>query len=867
MNPSGRALALASMCSFLSGASALVYEIVWTRELGLTVGTTTAAVSVVLAAFMSGLALGAASLGRVADRTSDPLKLFARLQAGVGLYALGLPVLISIGTPAYVSLARAAAAGPLLLLLRFGIGFLLLAPPTVLMGGALPALLRFSASRHAGLGLHLSTLYTFNLAGAVVGSVATGFVLIRILGVRGATLVAVVTNLAVAATGMLWSAASRAASCAARPRPSALTDSESSHPTLTTGARRLVWAVVFFSGLLAMGYEVVWTRILIFSVGSTVYSFSIILATVLVGLALGSALLAALAERAHPMRILAGAELLAGVTALALVPLFGRVPPIVEALSQHLGYSSTARIAATVAHCLLLTLIPATLMGVVFPLGMRLLVDDLRRAGRAVGAAYTVNALGSIVGSVAIGFLVIPLLSLKGTLLLLAAVQVVLGWLLLARCDLSPPGRRRVLMASAVLIGGAFGGASGLLRGPNPFDAPERVVQGSPDAIEAHHDGVGASVSVARYADGSRSLRIDGFEAAADDARGGYMPLMAHIPLLLHPDPRRFLVICFGTGTTAGTGLLYPGLGVEGVDINPSVFEFAGYFERVNRGVARDPRARLVVDDGRNFLMTTRGLYDVISSEPMPPTLATVVNLYTREYYQLAHERLRPGGLLVQWLPFHLLTVDEALGILRTVQEVFPETSLWIHSSTGIIVARRDAPVQIDLLALGRRLDSQELRMDLERLQVIGPEGLADRYMLGAREIRLLTAGIALITDDRPSLEFHSPRYVTLASLRQDRARSLEMVYRLRARASLPLQNASAAERVAFESRREVCTHRLLAELWLTMGRTSDARRELSEALARARSCSDQQKRALLDVIRVGPVDAILGLLGTCLRY
>lgn len=306
------------------------------------------------------------------------------------------------------------------------------------------------------------------------------------------------------------------------------------------------------------------------------------------------------------------------------------------------------------------------------------------------------------------------------------------------------------------------------------------------------------------------------------------MPMMTHIPMLLHPDPHRLLVICFGTGATAGSGLLHSDTSVDVVDINPAVFEFAPYFEKANHGVARDPRARLVLDDGRNFLLTTTERYDVITAEPMPPRFAGVINLYSKEYYQLARERLRPGGFVVQWLPVHLITFDEALRILKTMQDVFPETTLWLHSNTGVIVSRRDFPIGIDLGLLRRGYDHGALRDDLVRLGLPTPSSFATMHALGPEAMRVATAPVGAITDDHPSLEFHRIRSglgLYRGPLGFEEARSMELIQRLRAETAPPsLKGATAVEAEEVARHRKAESGRALAQIHALWGLRAEPR-------------------------------------------
>ena len=829
---------------FVSGACALVYQVVWVRQLLLLTGSTTAAVSTVLAIFMAGLGAGAWLFGARADRARSPLKLYGYLELGIGIYALLLPRLLAAATPTYVELARDLAGRPgLLLVLRVTLGALVLAVPTVLMGGTLPVLVRYVGRRADRFGADLGRLYGANLLGGVAGSLAAGFVLIRTLGVEGATLAAVAANLAIALLALVWGAreatppASDAAEVGLRLE-------------MAPSARPWVWAAVVFSGFVTMAYEVLWTRILVFAFTSTVYAFTLILSTFLTGLALGSRLFVSIERRPRPLQALAAAQILAGLAALVFTPLSTRAADLIGQMMQRFGSTGGVFLGATALTAALVMLVPATLMGLVLPLGMRLLVDDLARAGRRVGTAYLSNTLGSMAGSLLAGFVLIPILGLKRTLLVVAALQVALGWALLPHLELEPRRRRGALALSAGLLVTAAVAASVMLAGPAPFD--RRLARWPGAVIEAHRDAVGASFTVVRAPEIGTSLRIDGFDAATAGLRAAYMPMMTHIPMLLHPEPRRLLVICFGTGGTAGAGLLHRDATIDVVDINPTVFEMATYFSEWNHGVAADRRARLIADDGRNFLLTTRESYDVITSEPMPPGFAGVVNLYSREYYELARERLRPGGLVVQWLPLHLVSADHALRILKTVQAVFPETALWMHAGTGIIVGRRDGEIAVDLPRLAHAFGDAALARELAAFGVRQPMDFARLVALSPSGVRDVVVGVPVVTDDRPALEFDRPRppaqdYRPLpalfTTLPREAARAVEIFYRRRLGDRVPVRGASADESSDLARWLEMDTRRVLGGVYAAWDQPDLAVAELERAAAAAH---DEPTRAAL---------------------
>jgi spermidine synthase len=802
---------LVLVCFLTSGACGLTYEIVWVRQLTLVAGATTPAVSIVLAVFMGGLALGARIFGALADRSRNPLKLYAWLELGIAGYGLLQPALLDAAGSGYVAFARQAGLSTTALMgARLAVAAVVLLVPCILMGGTLPVLARFLGRSRERFGLDLGTLYAVNLAGAVAGSVLTGFVLVRHLGLRGTIVAAVLGNVAVGLAAFLYSA--RVEMVRRDDQPPA----EPRAPMVSQHLRRVLWALAGFSGFATMGYQVTWTRMLSFGFDSTVYAFTVILITFLFGLSIGSLAFARLDGRVHGARLLLAAHLLGGITALLLAPMAARQPELLAAATARFGLTGAGQLAGMGLGAVAVMLLPTALMGMVFPLVGRLLVDDLGHVGQQLGRAYGINTAGAILGSLLTGFVLIPAWSLKGCLLGLAIAQAVAGLLLLPWC--ARTWRYRVglgLTAAAALFVTALGFES-LLPGLSPFDRLDDDAR-----FVAHRDDMTASVSVVETTSGVRALRINGFNAASNDAGANYMPMMSHLPLLLHPRPQRELVICFGTGATAGAALLHPGVRVDVVDINRAVFNFATWFERENHGVFRNPRARLIHDDGRNHLLTTHETYDVITSEPMPPTHAGVVSLYSREYYLLARRRLAPGGLLVQWLPLHLLEVDEALAIVNTVRSVFPETTLWLHSTTGLIVARADGPVRMDWSRLRRAWQEPTLAAELADLGIHDPLAFTQLFLAGSETVAQWAAPGGVISDDLPTLEFHPPRHKLHFSLGGDTLASVQTLASILASAShdrVPLDGSNAEELQRCQTAFEARTARQHADLQLLLG-------------------------------------------------
>jgi len=830
---------------FLSGACALGYEIIWTRQLTLLAGTTTAAVSTVLAVFMGGLALGARLLGPLADRSRFLLRWYAALELGIGLFALAQPGILYWMDKVYLHfIPRDGHPGINLLALRIGVSAIVLLVPAILMGGTLPILLRYVSRRADRLGWDLGTLYSTNLAGAVLGSALTGFLLIRTLGMTGTILSAVLVNLSIGIAALWMSFVTPAGA-----NFSQSCDPESERTGSIRPARRaILWTVVTLSGLLTMGYQVTWTRILIFSFGSTIYSFTIILIIFLLGLAFGSMMFSRIDRRVEGILFLSVSLFLAASGALALAPLAPHLPEWTQGISTVMGFSGGMQLCATIAGSLLVMLFPATMMGIIFPLCSRLLISNLEHSGETIGKAYWFNTIGSIGGSFLAGFVLIPLFSIKGCLLVFAGLQVLMAVVLLPWSALTRRSSCLAALSGLALVTAIAAGFLRALPGECPFDrisgGESRSPGEAPDTIKAHRDDPAASVTIVSAENGINVLRINGFEATSDSPGSGYMPMMSHLPMLLHGQARRVLVICFGTGSTAGAALLHPDAIIDAVEINRSVLDFAPWFGNANHGVHENPRAKLIHDDGRNFLATTSTLYDVITSEPMPPTQAGVVNLYSREYYALANARLNPGGLLVQWLPFHLLSVEESLSVLRTVQDVFPETTLWLWNTTGLIVARKGASVSVDLAALLQAYKNPGLASDLTRLEVPTPEEFLQLYTLGPSAVRDLSGGAPIITDDHPSLEFHPPRhgktFATPRGITPSSASMLAAALQGRAEEEPPVDGITVKSRETFLDAFRLRNFQLTGDLFFKRGLPAEAAEVFEQGLEESTNAADR---------------------------
>jgi spermidine synthase len=608
----------------ISGAAALVYQSVWIRQLSLILGSTNYAVGTVLAAFMAGLGVGAFVLGRRADRTPRPLALYAALELGIGLVGLVSPFALAQGNDVYASFYRRLHESPgLLTIARFAIGFGFVFVPAFLMGGTLPAATRHLVAGGWATGPAVGRLYAINTLGAACGALLLPYALLPALGLRATLVLTALTNLAIAA------AAVRAA------RTYALGPPASAPAATGERSRRMgLLAAFFVSGFVALALEVLWNRFFSMYIGSSIYSYAIVLTLYLVGIfAGGLAGERLMAAGRRPEHVFVG-SLVTVLAALALtVPLMDRILYAQLAVLQVFGPSFWSFQAAAIFATGLVLLAPTMAFGASFPAVTAALTRDAGEAGRTLGLAYLVNTGGTTLGSIAASFFLIPVLGLRASFGVLAALVAVSALVAAAR-----DWTRRVGFVGAVVALSALPSVLpswDLRRMHSAINNDARTVlvaadQGVLDQALAAiqvldlRDGVDATVSVARYADGEVALLVNGKGDASDGVDMFTQLVLAHLPLTVRPEARDVLVVGMGSGVTLGAVLRHPVAHVDLVEISPEVLELGGHhFRRVNRGALDDPRVTVHVEDGRNFIAFGDGReYDVIISEPSNPWMS-----------------------------------------------------------------------------------------------------------------------------------------------------------------------------------------------------------------------------------------------------
>lgn len=657
----------------VSGAAGLIYEVVWMRQLTTVLGSSSYAVTIVLATFMTGLGLGAWALGRLSDRMGAGWLALAYfgLEIAIAGYAWMFPRLLESAQWAYVAFYRHFQPEPATAhALQLMLAFVLLLLPTTLMGATLPVVCRYLIRQRSSMPIRLSALYAVNTAGAIAGTLAAGYWLLPLFGIAKTTALAVLLNLA---AGVGFALLHRLFHSSSADEPTLKCQPQAAMTTLQRG----VIVGLGISGMAAMFYQVAWTRTLSMTLGNTTFAFTTMLATFLVGIAMGSASYRFLPAKKSDQTWFVRIQVLAAFSALATVPLLEKLPFFYLYLHQTHGGSWAELQALRFSLSALVMFVPTFALGAMFPVAAALLVDGLDQMGSRIGRAYAFNTWGAVLGSIVAGLVLVPLAGLQKTIVFGALLNLAAG---LAVCLLSTEGVFVRRMVTVIGSGLAMVGCIAVLKPWSPnilnsgvflyaerYLAMEERVRGEfqkKDKDQAlnskdiwklsmqqfnmvyHRTGAIATVAVMDAPDGVRFLTINGKTDASTGERSDMRTqvMIAQLPMLLHEQPDRVLVVGLGSGVTAGSALTHENAMVDCVEIVPEVIEAARFFSHANNNALDNPRLRLIPRDARNFLLTHDQKYDVIISQPSNPWIKGESSLFSAEWYRLVKQSLEEGG-------------------------------------------------------------------------------------------------------------------------------------------------------------------------------------------------------------------------------
>lgn len=757
---------------FLSGATSLIYEVVWTRFFIISYGNTTFGVSAVLTAFMAGLGLGSYVFGRIIDSKQDYLLIYALLELGIALLALLIPNISYLLQDFYAIIFHTFPSSVWVLqLIRTIISFLILIIPTFLMGATLPVLTRFFITKTSQVSARLGVLYAANTLGATAGCFVTGFVLIKHFGLEQSVYIGVVINITLAVAFLILRKALQQQHAESSDDDAHQTTSqtaETQQPKINSSQRRLLLICFSLAGFTSLAYEVLWFRLLVFNLQTSIYAFTIMLTTFLVGIGLGSAIYAAIQKEGNDISKLwerfGFIEAAIGLFGLMSIMMFGALDYLGAIIAGTFwGYIGVKFITAS-----LIMLLPTLLMGASFPIVSKIISTDIRHLGNTVGSVYAVNTLGAIFGSFLTGFFLIGFLGTQNSLLLIGLINIVIASVLL----LSTPQRNNFtklfqFKENASLVGGLWIIAIiGIMTIPRNYlfeyyNSFEKRINSQVKILYAQ-EGLESITTVHRYPDGSRVISTGSINVAGTSfTLRTTQKLQAHIPMLLHPEARHVLQVGFGSGETAHLITTYDNVErLDLVDINEAVPQTsAKYFSDINHGVVNHEKFHPIIMDGANYMRLTKNKYDVIMNDSIWPFYTGNSGLYTKDYFQAGKMHLNKGGFMTSWLPVEIAPEDFDI-LLNTFHSVFPHVTVWMavsHYNKHALLIGSEEKIDIDVEKFLQRFD-QYAREDLAVVDLDNPVNLLDAFKLDQTVFSSNILNSPIHTENNPILEFSLSR-------------------------------------------------------------------------------------------------------------
>ena len=747
---SPKALFAVLIATLFSGAAGLSYEIVWSRMLVVPLGNSTDATALVLCAFMLGMALGSRFIGNIADRIQSPVRLYIGAEVVLGLYAIVMPFIVPVLENEGMDW-----------LLRFVLGAVLVALPAVMMGASIPVLVKVLSFASEDISKRVGLIYGLNTVGGALGAAYTGFWGIAENGLTTTSFLAAVLSLFAAA--IVWTASRLWISDNATGRSVDIPPANETAAKSKTALAALLIAAA--GGFAMLGSEVLWARILTFVFGHDTYAFAILLVIALLGMGLGGIGHRALAKRdqgkmaALMLGLLGASLLLSYFVAAALVIKLGRDPfEVGEAAS--LSTSLWLEFYREFLYAPVLIFLPAFFAGVALPAACTLYTSSVGDSGRRVGVVILVNGIAASAGAILTSFIFVPSIGIHETFILLTGLLVITASIVTIFV-LDKPSR------PVVISGGAALAVIVLAVAVVPFELPKIMLQ---KAVGERHqeiiyydEGRTGTVSVTKNKlNGERQLFMNAVnEVTTRLVHDQSFKMLGHLGPLLHPDPQKGLMICFGAGISAGAALRHPLKKLDVIELSKSIPGAAEFFAKENNRVFEDDRLQIHINDGRQYLLRSKTAYDVIMVDSTHPKAVDSWILYTVEFYNLIRDHLSEDGIAVQWVPLHGLSEREFKIIVRTFFEAFPNTTLWLNVGYEVYGEAAYAklvgtlkPLAIDYKELALRLKEPRINKDLQPYGMNHPMDLLDSYITGPLGVRSWTNGLPVQSDDRPFLPY-----------------------------------------------------------------------------------------------------------------
>ena len=738
---------------FCSGAGALILEVAWFRRLAQVAGATSVALAAVLAAVIGGMALGAFLFGKTAERSLAPLRLYGKLEACIAILALATPLLLAAAEPVFVWMTRSLGGAPVLLLAaRFILSVLLLSPAAICMGGTLPAMAA-AMKRSTRVGSGVGLLYAFNTFGAVLGTLTAGFLLLPALGLANTMRTAALFSGLAAAAAYLLKPVESGELEEGRPpvdQPDELAqvfgDAPDDAPSMAFSASDRAKAIRLFaySGLLGMATEGAFARGLVLVFGSTTYAFTIILSIFLFGIAAGGTIGARLTGPSSLRRLGYTVAWTAGLFSVGALSIY-LLPRVYLNFYDAWGAGFSADVAIRFTLTSLVLLPGAIGLGIAFPLAADVAASESRAAG--TGRLYAANSVASVVGSTCAVFFLFPHLGPAHTVGAVALIVSVLAFV--ETRNLAQVGPLLLVVAAfwpvpdvmrERLLSGIYLQPASYLR---DGEIDERAWEQGRD-VPFYEWGREATVSIERWY-GAASIYVNGKTVASGQSiiEVQHLATLGHLPMVLHPDPKKVLVIGLGMGTT------YESIEVHGPE-EVTVVELEGSVANAAAHLGVRPR-KLVIDDGRAFMRATKDKYDVVSSDTIHPWVRGGGDMYTLEYFQSCADVMAEGGLICHWLPLYQMSLEDVKAVVRTFAKVFKTYAFFSGTNLSLVGSLHDEPLQVHP---PRNEAARAALVELGMLDTM------DLLVFGPDETAAAAGEGHLVTEDGLQLEFSTPRHL-----------------------------------------------------------------------------------------------------------
>jgi spermidine synthase len=731
------------LLAFISGAAALIYEVVWLQLLELVIGSSPVSLGILLATFMGGTCLGSLFFPRIVSSRRHSLRVYAWIEIGVAVAALVALSLLPLVSSVYLSWAGTGFSS---LVLRGVVAGVCLLPPTLLMGATLPALARSLDSAEGSLSL--GALYAGNLLGGVAGALLSAFYLLRYFDVTTATIAAAILNTVAAI--LSFALATRRS----RVRDEAAEGPAIIRPDNAVPTDTRVYFAIGLSGFCALAAEVTWTRTLSLLLGGSVYTFAIILAVFLMGLGIGSGIGSLIPARIRAARALGWCQMLLAVAiAWTAYSLFESLPywPINPSLSSDIAFTFQLDLDRAIW-----ALFPPTfLWGASFPLALSAVRSKAHDSGRVMSSIYVANTMGAIVGALAASLLFIGWIGSQRTQQLLIVLSIIGALTLLAEF--------RHLVLAAVIAGLSIYVIPPLSKILVAHGRYAATWVNKSDILYAE-EGLNASVAVSSFPSGALTFHVAGKVQASSVPRDMRLQrMLGHLTTLTTETPTSVLVIGCGAGVTAGAVSIDPRVEqLTLVEIERLVPHAAAtFFGRQNFSVLNDPKVHLQIDDGRHFLMTTREKFDGITADPLDPWVKGAANLYTKEFFEAARQHLKPGGVVTAYIQLFETNRDAVKSAVATFFEVFPNGTIWGNTYEGkghdMVLLGRVEPLRLDLTQLKTRIADptySRLTQSLREIEMESPSDLFATYAGSAPDLSEWLRGAAINRDRNLRMQY-----------------------------------------------------------------------------------------------------------------